>query len=80
MQGRGKYNKRRPAKVNTRVERKIIWEIPRLGEQFGDYCKESQIFVRTYWFVWKDCTSVFKQTQIFTLHKTMQRDSYNKRL
>ena len=44
MQGRGKYNKRRPAKVNTRVERKIIWEIPRLGEQFGDYCKESQIF------------------------------------
>ena len=36
MQDRRKYNKGRPPKQNSRDERKIIREIPRLGEQFGD--------------------------------------------
>ena len=36
MQDRRKYNKGRPSKLNSRDERKIIWEIPRLREQFGD--------------------------------------------
>ena len=36
MQDRKKYNKGRPAKLNSRGERKIIREIPRLQEKFGD--------------------------------------------
>ena len=36
MQDRRKYNKGRPPKLNGRDERKIIREIPRLREQFGD--------------------------------------------
>ena len=36
MQERRKYNKGRQPKLNSRDERKIIREIPRLREQFGD--------------------------------------------
>ena len=36
MQDRRKYNKGRRPKLNSRDERKIIQEIPRLREQIGD--------------------------------------------
>ena len=36
MQDRRKYNKGRRPKLNSRDERKIIQEIPRLQEQIGD--------------------------------------------
>ena len=36
MQDRRKYNKGRPRKLNSRDERKIIREIPRFREQFGN--------------------------------------------
>ena len=49
MQGRRKCSKRRPPKLNSRDEKKVIREIPRLREQFGDtFTEESQVCVRIY--------------------------------